>query len=119
METSTEIGLVAVALIALIAFRWFVLRAAVQSPGAKGLMKNALPMLVPPLVTGGPLFIAIAAASYPVEGPEVSPFFVYAAFGGGVALSIGLAAMASMLMVQQRQLGRLTARVAPEPGEET
>lgn len=119
MDTPTEIGLVAVALVALIAFRWFVLRAAVQNPRAKGRLQSALPMILPPLVAGGPLFIAIAAASYPVESPEVSPFLVYAAFGGGIALSVGLAAMVSMLMTQQRQISRLTALVAPEPDEKS
>ena len=103
-------------LAALIAFR-FIIQAVMNNPKRRKLMGAVVPFLIPPLITGGPMFIAIAASMYPVHSPDVSPFFAYAAFGGGAATAIGLAGLAVMQGQQGREIQRLESLILCENDE--
>jgi hypothetical protein len=84
----------------------YVIQAVMRREGFQAGMRSALPFVVPPLVCGGPMAIALSAA-YPSSDPAVAGLFALVAFAGAVALAIGLAAMHAMLQVQQRQITRL------------
>lgn len=94
----------------LIAIR-VVVQAAMRGRRTSGFLKSLLPFVVPPLVTGGPMLIAIPACMYALREPSVPGAFVLMAFGGAAALALGLGAMFALLMIQQREIARLETLV--------
>lgn len=72
---------------------------------------SILPFFVPPLITGGPMFIAIPAALYALKEPAAPAQFAYFAFGGGAGLGIGLALMFAILMRLTREIDSLRATI--------
>ncbi len=114
MDILVNVAKVAGILIALVGLRFLVIRHSGQNSKVNGALKTVLRFLLPPLITAAPMFIAISAAVYPMKTPSLPPFFVYAAFGGGVGLSIGLAAMFIMVVKQGEKVDRLEQLIATE-----
>ena len=60
---------------------------AAQTTCARSKSWSVLPFFVPPLITGGPMFIAVPAALYALKEPAAPAQFASFAFGGGVRLT--------------------------------
>ena len=103
MDYESISGLAAV-LVVLVVLRIIVQRA-LKNPKVSAVLKTVLPFVVPPLIFGGPMFIALPASMYSIkEGP---PFLGMAAFAGALALSLGVGAMLVILTRQQKEIERL------------
>ncbi len=78
--------------------------------------KNLLPFCIPPLITGGPMFIAMAASLFAIQTESVPVLFVFMAFGGGLGLMFGLMAIFSLVMQQQRKIQHLESLLTVDDG---
>ena len=85
-----------------------------QRPAGGGVLKALWPFTIPPLITGGPGFIAWAASFYALRDPSAPRYIALLAWAGGVMLAIGLAAMLGMLTRQQREILDLQKRITGE-----
>jgi hypothetical protein len=102
---------------ALLAFR-IVIQILLRRSGASyGWLKNVLPFMLPPLLTGGPMFLAFPVFFMAVKS-EYSPTFVaIMSLAGGLGLMFGLLAMMAMLMKQQRRLQELESLLPVQEDE--
>ncbi|HJP30655.1 MAG TPA: hypothetical protein QGF95_08880 [Candidatus Latescibacteria bacterium] len=73
--------------------------------------RKLLPFFVPPLITGGPMAIAIPASLYALKESSVTANLALVAFAGAVSLSVGLAVMFVIVMRQEREIDRLRVLV--------
>ena len=73
--------------------------------------RSILPYLIPPLITGGPMLLAIPASLYALKDPGVPASLGHMAFAGGVGLVIGLVLMFVVLLRQGLEIVRLSALV--------
>jgi len=103
-------------LAALIALR-FAVQAVIRREGSMRSLRAIMPFAVPPLITGGPGFLGVAALVCVASDPSLPPQLGLMGMLGGVGLALGLVAMFSMLMRQQRELARLGELLAGEEGE--
>ena len=71
--------------------------------------RSILPYLIPPLITCGPMLLAIPASLYALKDPGVPASLGHMAFAGGVGLVIGLVLMFIFLLRQGREIVRLSA----------
>ena len=117
MSYLVEIGKILAIVAALIALR-FVVQVAIKNSGITKYMRRGLAFVIPPLITGGPMFITLAAVQHTFDTPEASPKFAILAFAGAVGLAIGLVMMLALLMQQQRQILQLQEQVAGHQHEE-
>lgn len=113
MNDLINVGKVVGILIALIAFR-FIVQAVMKKSNVRKLAGSILPFLLPPLITGGPMFIAIPAILYPMENSNVSSYLAVMAFAGGAGLSIGLGAIFIIVQRQGEEISRLEKLVTRE-----
>ncbi len=74
---------------------------------ARSKSRAFLLFLIPPLITGAPMFNAVPAALYAMKEPAAPAQFAYLAFGGGAGLGIGLALMFTIIMRLTREIDRL------------
>ena len=75
-------------------------------------MKQLLLSFVPAMITGGPLFLAIAAGQSMASSPSTSSLYLtLAGYAGAVALSLGLAVMFRLTMHQERVILELERRL--------
>ena len=95
----------------LIALR-FALQAVLRRRGGGGLEK--LRFLLPPLITGGPMFVALPTALIIARDPEAPAFFFFFTLGGGLALMFGLMMMFMMIVQQQDTINQLKAQLESE-----
>jgi len=98
MSILIDVGKVVGIIVALIAVR-FIIKTVLKNPKIPKPARGTLTFLLPPLITGGPMFIAIPASLYAMESPEISSY-AFMALAGGAGLSIGLAAM--FVILQRR-----------------
>ena len=82
-----------------------------QTGDGKSARWSLLAFFIPPLITGGPLFIAIPASMYALKNPDVSAYLGLMAFAGGVGLSIGVGLMFLLLLRQGREIVHLRGLV--------
>ena len=68
---------------------------------------QVLPFCVPPLITGGPMFVALTTAMCVLNDPDVPSKFALFAFAGGAGLGIGLVIVFGIVMRQGREIARL------------
>ena len=101
-----EIAKIAGIIIALVALR-LIVQSTMKNSKAIEWMKRNLTFLMPPLITGGPMFIAIPAAQYAIADPSVSSYLALSAFAGGAGLGIGLVMLLARLMHQEREIREL------------
>ena len=88
-----------------------------RQDASRGLTR-ILPFILPPMITGGPMFLALPVAVAVMGDSSVSPLFVYLAFGGAVLLGLGLAGLLVLLSQQQRQIDELRLMIAPAGGSQ-
>ncbi len=88
-------------------------QALMKSGPTPGRLTRALPFLLPPLITGGPMFLALPIAAAVMNDPTVPPVFVFLAFGGAVLLGFGLAGLFVLVSRQQRQIDELRTMLGP------
>lgn len=96
----------------------FIIQAALKKSKVRKLFGAISPFLLPPMITGGPMFIAIPAFAYAVKSPDIPPFLVIMPLVGGLALSFGLVAMLIMLQRQRERIERLERLIPSEYNEE-
>lgn len=113
MGELTGIAKVVVIIAALIALRWGV-QIIMRKPISLKTAGSALSFMLPPLITGGPMFIAIPASLYAIKSPDVPLFIVLMSYVGGLCLSIGLVAILTMLQRQKEAIHRLEALLLKE-----
>ena len=118
MDNLTNIMKILGILAALITLR-FVVQAVIRRPGSGGFLKGLLPFALPPLITGGPAFIAMPASLYALLDPSAPALLALMAWAGGVMLAIGLAAMFGMLTRQQTEILRLGELLASREAEDS
>ncbi len=68
---------------------------------------RTLPLIIPPLITGGPMLLAIPASMYALKDPGVSAYLALMAFAGGAGLVIGLVLIFVILLRQGREIVHL------------
>lgn len=100
---------IAAILVALIVVRVGVQALLRSRSGPGGRFGDVVPFVLPPMITGGPMFLAIPVAAVLLRDPEVPSFLVYLVFGGAVLLGMGLAGLLYLLMRQRRQIDELTS----------
>ena len=102
---------------ALLAFR-IVIQILLRRSGASyGWLKNVLPFMLPPLLTGGPMFLAFPVFFLAVKSESIPSFVAIMSLAGGLGLMFGLLAMMAMLMKQQRRLQELESLLSVQEGE--
>jgi hypothetical protein len=102
---------------ALFAFR-MVVQILLRRSGARyGWLKNILPFMLPPLLTGGPMFLAFPVFFLAVKSESIPSFVAIMSLAGGLGLMFGLLAMMAMLMKQQRRLQELESLLSVQEGE--
>ena len=97
----------------LIALR-LIIQARMNNTKGGELLKNMLPFFVPPLITGGPILIAIPALLSAGANPSSGS---YLAIFGAAGLSIGLVAMLGMLTRQGNEIRRLERLIGGDDGK--
>ena len=100
---------------ALIALR-IVIQALIKHGGGGNFLERVPLFAMPPLLTGGPMFIALPAGLYAVQSESVPNAFFLMALGGGLGLTFGLLVMFTMLIAQRRQIERLQELISGESG---
>ena len=115
MDSVSNVLKVLVILSALLVLR-VLIQAALRRQGVQAGIRHALPFLVPPLVCGGPMALALAAAFGSADA-AASAVFAMVGFAGAVALAVGLVAMHTMIQNQQREIARLREALIPAGGD--
>jgi hypothetical protein len=77
-------------------------------------LPSILPFCLPPLLTGGPMFIAFPAMFYVVRDPSAPSFLFILALGGGLGLALGLTGLLLLVNQQGRELAELREQLAGE-----
>jgi len=104
-------------LAALLTLRVFAQRMQRRS-GEPGHTRDFLAFALPPLITGGPAFIAMPASLYALREESVASGMAILAWAGGAMLAVGLVMMYMLLMRQQREIADLRDRLASENSPE-
>ncbi|MFC1526104.1 hypothetical protein ACFL6X_04750 [Candidatus Latescibacterota bacterium] len=113
MDYVMNIGKLLAIFAALIALRFFI-QAVTKGRGCEQPGASRLSFVVAPLITGGPMFIAIPASMYALKEPSAPSFFALAAWGGALGLAIGLVIMFRTLMRQQQDILTLQELLADQ-----
>ncbi|MBT4100682.1 MAG: hypothetical protein HOM68_29625 [Gemmatimonadetes bacterium] len=102
---------------ALIAFRMVVQILLRKSGAGFGWLKDVLPFILPPLLTGGPMFLAFPVFFLAVKSESIPSFVAIMSLAGGLGLMFGLMAIVSMLMKQQRRIQELEGLLPVQENE--
>lgn len=106
---------VIIIVVGLLALRVVVQRALQRRGGGLGPgLSSGLRFLLPPMLTGGPMFLAVACAAGALKSPDTPPFLFFMALGGGVALGIGLMLLLALFLQQQRAIEALQAQLSAD-----
>lgn len=116
MEDLTYVSKIVGIMAALIIVR-LIIRAALKESVVQKLSGAISPILLSPMITGGPMFIAMPVFAYAVKNPEIPSFLVLMPLIGGLGLSWGLVIMLAKLQRQKERIDRLERLIPSEDNE--